>query len=88
MKENNNMSNNQKFNVFAQQSAMLDKNPTININCNDTLIIALEDVIFEQLGHIKLSNDDIIDVVKVINDIIMKDWWNIGWVDKCDILVK
>ena len=82
------MSNNQKVNVFAQQFAMLEKKPTFYINCNDTLIIALQDVILEHIGQIKLSNDDIIDVVKVINDEDMKDCWNIGWGVKCDILVK
>ena len=85
---NKNTSDNQKDNIFSQHFAMLEQKPTIKINIDDPLITALEIVIDEQLGHVKLNKDEILSVIKVVNDEDLKDWWRVGWRVKCDMLAK
>ena len=67
---------------------MLEQKTAIKINIDDPLITALEVVIDEQLGYVKLSKDDILSVIKVVNDEDMKDWCRVGWNNKCDMLAK
>ena len=47
---------------------MLEQKPTIKINIDDPLIIALKEVIFEQPEYVKLSKDDILSVIKLVNE--------------------
>ena len=67
---------------------MLEQQPIIKINLDESLIAAIEEVIDEQLGQVKLSKDDILSVIKEVNDKEMKDWWSVGWKVKCDMLAK
>ena len=63
-----------KDNVFAKHEALRNQSPTmIIITAQDPLIIAIHDVIDEQFGHVKLKDEDIISVVKIVNDRNMKD---------------
>ena len=62
-----------KGNVFSQQDFLLKQKPIIKVTIEDSLIKALQEVIDKVLGHIKLNDDDIESVLKVVNGREMKD---------------
>ena len=77
-----------KVNVFAKHEALRNQLPSIIITAQDPLISAIHDVIDEQLRHVKLKDEDIISVIKIINERIMKDQWNVGWGIKAEMQKK
>ena len=54
-------------------ASMLIQKPTINISPEDSLISAIQEVIDKVLGHIKINDDDVVSVLKVVNDRGMED---------------
>ena len=68
--------------------SMIDQKPNITLTHDDPLIIAIQEVVQIQLGHIKLNDDDIKSVVKIVNDRRMKDLWSVGWGIKNEMLHK
>jgi len=69
----NNTSKNHEVNVFKQQFTMLDQKPSIKISFEDSLVIGIQEVIDEHLGHVSLSDDEILNVIKKVNDKEAKD---------------
>ena len=67
---------------------MLKQKPTIKITFEDTLIMDFQDDIDRQFVIIKLSDDDILSVIKknIYKD--MRDYGEIFSVFKCEMLVK
>jgi len=53
---------------------------------DDPLIMAVQKVIDEKLGLVKLNDEEIKKVIDDVNDIKMFEWWNVGWTFKCYIL--
>ena len=57
------------------------------LKIDDTLIPAIQSMIKEKLGVVKLEEIDIIPIIKNINESEMiSDWWHLGWSFKCDML--
>ena len=69
----NNTSKNKEVNLFKQQFTMLDQKPSIKISFEDSLVKGIQEVIDEHLGHVSLSDDDILSVIKKVNDKKAKD---------------
>ena len=78
---------NNKANLFKHMY-MKDQKPSITLTHDDPLIIAIQEVVQIQLGHIKLDDDGIKSVVKIVNDRHMKDLWRVGWGIKNEMLHK
>ena len=59
------------------------------LKIDDPLVTAIQSVIEEKLGVVKLEEIDIIPIIKNINESeIMSNWWHLGWSFKCDMLEK
>ena len=67
--------------------SVIDQKPSITLTHDDPLIIAIQEVVQIQLGHIKLNDDDI-KSVKIVNDRHMKDFWSVGWGIENEMLHK
>ena len=79
-KEGGKLESQPKPNPFAQKYIW----PKLTLD--DPLIMAVQKVIDEKLGLVKLNDEEIKKVIDDVNDIKMFEWWNVGWTFKCLIL--
>lgn len=77
-----------KVNVFAQNQALMDQLPCIVITSQDPLVTGIQTVIDNELGYVKLSEENVQEVIKIVNDRKMKDQWNLGWGIKAEMVRK
>lgn len=58
------------------------------LKIDDHLVLAIQSVIDENLGVVKLEEIDFIPILKSLNEAEMSNWWLLGWSFKCAMLEK